>query len=247
MIVCDWVNETCSRELWVLSWQSKVGCKCQSICQLHNWIICSKQAPSVCHIQQRSIKETSSCVPGTNYLKQWMHNSPHNSTNSWQLFWTSAYCVSIKCSYVCLTGRLEGGGELCRRRRKAFHWILPQTVPLPAPELLLTSDSSAPTLTQWLLLPLTCTHFLITREMFMLHVSSSELGAFADGPTPPLPHWNYILKGTGSKWERGRMQLSSQVGYWLLKVSRVWILSWIIACSVYWILMLFLWQELINR
>lgn len=126
MTVCDWVNETCSRELWVLSWHSKVGCKCQSICQLHNWIICSKQAPSVCHIQQRSIKETSSlcsCFPGTNYLKQWMHNSPHNSTNSWQLFWTSAYCVSIKCSCVCLTERLEGGGELCRRRRKAFHWI----------------------------------------------------------------------------------------------------------------------------
>lgn len=37
----------------------------------------------------------------------------------------------------------------------------PQTVPLPAPELLLTSDSGAPTALDRLLLPLTCARFLI--------------------------------------------------------------------------------------
>lgn len=61
---------------------------------------------------------------------------------------------------VCVTERLEGGErrlvEGGGRCLVASTW--PQTVPLPAPELLLTSDSGAPTAADWLLLPLTCTH-----------------------------------------------------------------------------------------
>ena len=75
-------------------------------------------------------------------------------------------------------GEVSGG-----RRREVPRQ--PQTVPLPAPELLLTSDSGAPTALDRLLLPLTCARFLIAGEMFMLHVSSSELGAFTDGPRAP--------------------------------------------------------------
>lgn len=80
------------------------------------------------------------------------------------------------CVGVCVSERLQGGGRFL----VGSTW--PQTVPLPAPELLLTSDSGAPTASDWLLLPLTYARFLIAGEMFMLHVSSSELGAFTDGP-----------------------------------------------------------------
>lgn len=110
--------------------------------------------------------------------------------------WLDVWWKRIGSMHTCMCDKeirrrwerlVEGGGG----RLVGPTW--PQTVPLPAPELLLTSDSSAPTALDRLLLPLTCACFLIARELFMLHVSSSKLGTFTDDPAPP--YWTDIKKG----------------------------------------------------